>query len=496
MFLICVQDLQYLSDGLEGRSKNPISLLFDTLVQPNADIGASSPSSLNWTQEPCKAISHVVLGKGRPGGSWHAMQPEVQSLSTGRWLQLPIYQYEDWQEEFGGDQNTANTRVSLGSVAKYYEHYVKKMGIEKNFINGVTVTQVCVLNPRTQYRSQSCESTFSSSSVCSSEQGCTRCSLSPEHTQSRSPEPTYIGEVGYDEPTETQTPVDVSKEDILSDPESEPCKGATVCDSDDTGISCCAKHVCLLPNRPCWIIRGRKIDENGCEVVVSVCAKNLVLATGVNDIPKKLNIPGENLDYVQHAFSKISPNNTAPILVVGAGLSAADAILHALSNRLPVIHAFHQDTSDHKLIYHNMDPKMYSEYVRLFQLMCGKCSDPHYTPLPQHTVEKFSPQRVCTLKNNKENYTRDITISQAFVLIGGQANLEFLPECMSHQLGVKPHQPIEPKKNPIYLDAYTFEAEQFPSLYAIGPLAGDNFVRFVLGGALGITKHLREKLDK
>lgn len=420
------------------------------------------------------------------------MQPDVLSLSTGRWLQLPIYQYEDWQKEFGGEENTANMRVSLGSVAKYYEHYVKKMGIEKNFINDVTVTQVRVFNPRAQYRSQSCESTFSSASVCSSEQESTRCSLSPERTQSSSPEPTFTGQAGYGEQVETQTPVNVSKEDILSDPESEPCKGAAACDSDDTGISCCAKRVC---NRHCWIVRGRRINEDGCEEVVSVCAKNLVLATGVSDVPKKLNVPGENLDYVQHAFSQIS-SNTAPILVVGAGLSAADAVLHALFNSVPVVHAFHQSTSDHKLIYRNMDPKVYSEYVKLFQLMSGKISDPNYTPLPCHTVEQFSPHGVCTLKNNKDNSTRDITISHAFVLIGGQANLEFLPECMSQQLGVRPDQPIEPKKNPIYLDAYTFEAEQFPSLYAMGPLAGDNFVRFILGGALGITKHLREKLAK
>lgn len=489
-----------MSDGLDGRSKNPVALLFDTLVQPNADIGESHPSCLSWTQDPCRAISHVVLGKGEPGGSWHHMQPDVQSLSTGRWLQLPIYQYEDWQKEVGGDCNAANTRVSLGNVADYYKHYVKKMGIEKNFRNNVTVTQVRVLDPMKNCRSQSCESTFSSASVCSSELGCTRCSLSPVPTHSSSSEQSYGRHVSNgdltESTTETQTQINVSKEEVFSDPEIDPCKGATVCDSDDTGISCCAKRICLLTNRRRWIVRGRKIEEDGSEVVVCVCAKNLVLATGVNDAPKKLNVPGEDLDYVQHTFSKISPTDTDPILVVGAGLSAADAVLRALANKIPVVHAFRQDTANQKLIYHNMDHKMYSEYVRLFQLMRGKCYDSHYTPLSQHAVEKFTPDRVCTLKNNQDNSFRDITISRAFILIGGQANIEFLPECMSQKLGLKHDQPIDPKKNPMDLDPYTFEAEQFPSLYAMGPLAGDNFVRFVLGGALGITKSLREKLGK
>lgn len=478
-------------------------------MQPNEDIGESHPPSLNWTQEPCKAISHVVLGRGKPGGSWHDMQSDAWSLSTGRWLQLPIYQYEDWQrEEEAGTVDSssdggANVRVTLGSMARYYEHYVEKMGISKNFRNGVTVTQVQLLGPMTTKgrRSLSCESTFSSASLCSSEPELTRGSLSPKNIRNNSPEPMYV--CSYDDKRSSvigiQVPIDDSKEEEGSDSEIDPFESAAVCNSDDTGISCCAKQICLSPNKSHWVIRGRKVAEDGHEEVVCVCAKNIVLATGVNDAPKKLKVPGEDLDYVCHAFSGISLGGTeseGPVLVVGAGLSAADAVIHTLSKGLTVIHAFHQDTSDQRLIYHSMDPKVYSEYVKLFQLMCSKCHDPHYIPLAQHRVEQFNPARVCTLYNCKDKTTVDIAVSRAVVLIGGQAKLDFLPECLSRQLGLKPDQPIESKRNPMDIDAFSFEAEEFPSLFAMGPLAGDNFVRFVLGGAIGITKKLRKNLCK
>ena len=259
------------------------------------------------------------------------------------------------------------------------------------------------------------------------------------------------------------------------------------------------KRMCLSQEKNCWAVHGRKVNDDGSECLVSVCAKNIVLATGIDDSPKTLKVPGEDLDYVHHRFSDTSMKNAKsdhPILVVGAGLSAADAILHALSNGLSVVHVFRQDPSDQRLIYHTMDRKVYSEYVKLFQMMCGRLRDPSYTPLPQHTVKEFSTPGVCTLCDHRTKSTKNITISLAMVLIGGQAQLDFLPEVISSQLGLKPDQPIEPKKNPMDIDAYNFEAEQFPSLFAMGPLAGDNFVRFVLGGAVGITKKLRKKLCK
>uniref|UniRef100_A0A8B7UZF6 Serine/arginine repetitive matrix protein 2-like n=1 Tax=Castor canadensis TaxID=51338 RepID=A0A8B7UZF6_CASCN len=65
------QDLEYLSEGLEGRSSNPVAVLFDTLLHPDADFGYDYPSILHWKLEQHHCIPHLVLGKGPPGGAWH-----------------------------------------------------------------------------------------------------------------------------------------------------------------------------------------------------------------------------------------------------------------------------------------------------------------------------------------------------------------------------------------------------------------------------------------
>lgn len=59
------QDLEYLSEGLEGRSSNPVAVLFDTLLHPDADFGYESPSILHWKLEQHHYIPHLVLEYGR-----------------------------------------------------------------------------------------------------------------------------------------------------------------------------------------------------------------------------------------------------------------------------------------------------------------------------------------------------------------------------------------------------------------------------------------------
>lgn len=499
-----LQDLQHLSDGLDGRSKNPLALLFDTLMQPNQDIGDQHPPSLSWTHEPHQAISHVVLGRGEAGGAWHRMDPGVLSLSPGRWLQLPIYGFDDWlkeEKEKGGEKEgevreNSNSRVRLGSVARYYQRYVKKMGLATHFSNNITVTRAHPLCPKaeTDRRSQSCESTFSFASLGSTESERNTSTSSPESEQvftcCQSPQTTSVDTGGLANVGEVR---EEEEEIVFSNNEDE---GPTACDSDDTGISCCTKRFHLPSRSYRWLVRGRRRDRDGQEECVCVTAKNLVLATGVNDSPKKLGVPGEDHGYVRHSFSDISPGKRVdePVLVVGAGLAAADAVLHTLSQGHRVVHVFHQDTSDQRLLYHTMDPSTYTEYVTLFQKMSGRLKDPNYTPLPQHRVTEFSEEGVCTLFSIRDGASKTLTVSLALILIGGQPQLNFLPECMTSHLGVTPDQPINAKHNPIDLDPYTCESETYPSLFAMGPLSGDNFVRFVLGGAIGITKKLRENL--
>lgn len=69
--LFLLQDLEYLCEGLEGRSSNPVAVLFDSLLLPDSDFGLEHTSPLEWRYEPERAVPHLVLGKGPPGGAWH-----------------------------------------------------------------------------------------------------------------------------------------------------------------------------------------------------------------------------------------------------------------------------------------------------------------------------------------------------------------------------------------------------------------------------------------
>lgn len=74
-----VQDLEYLCEGLEGRSSNPVAVLFDSLLLPNSDFGLDHLSPLEWRYRPEHAIPHLVLGTGPPGGAWHVRTPTTLS---------------------------------------------------------------------------------------------------------------------------------------------------------------------------------------------------------------------------------------------------------------------------------------------------------------------------------------------------------------------------------------------------------------------------------
>lgn len=51
-------------------------------------------------------------------------------------------------------------------------------------------------------------------------------------------------------------------------------------------------------------------------------------------------------------------------------------------------------------------------------------------------------------------------------------------------------KPIDCKNNPIAVNKFTNEFSNVPGIFAMGPLVGDNFVRFIGGGALSISSYL------
>ena len=84
------------------------------------------------------------------------------------------------------------------------------------------------------------------------------------------------------------------------------------------------------------------------------------------------------------------------------------------------------------------------------------------------------------------------------LLVGSSPDLSFLPRAVRDALaaagppreasadGVKATHPVFVAVHP-----FTMEAEAVPSLFALGPLRGDNFVRFALHDGWGVAEAIR-----
>uniref|UniRef100_A0A8D0L3I7 L-amino-acid oxidase n=1 Tax=Sphenodon punctatus TaxID=8508 RepID=A0A8D0L3I7_SPHPU len=416
------QDLEYLSEGLEGRSSNPVAVLFDTLLHPDADFGFDYPPVLEWKLEQHHYIPHLVLGKGPPGGAWHGSLLTV--VLTG--------------DLFFSFRNIKSDRVMPGEIACYYKQYVKAMGLQKNFKDNTYITSVSRL-----YREQDTEDVRQVSEA-----------VSAEHLQM--------------EKEDGQTP--------------------------------------LIKRN--WEVRGYQRASDGTHVPFCLFAENVALATGTFDSPGRLQVEGDDFPFVFHSMSEfeIAINKgklcgkVDPVLIVGAGLTAADAVLCAYNNNIPIIHVFRKRVTDPSLIFKQLPKKLYPEYHKVYHMMCTQSYamdstlHPAYTSFPEHHVLSFKSDMKCVLQS-ASGLKKIFKFSIALVLIGSHPDLFFLKD-QGQGIGNNSSQPITCKGNPIEIDPYTYECTKEPNLFALGPLVGDNFVRFLKGGALGIARCLATRQKK
>ncbi|RWS11707.1 oxidative stress-induced growth inhibitor 2-like protein [Dinothrombium tinctorium] len=404
-------DLEYLCSGLNGRSINPVSNLFDALQHPEADFGADIPSTLVWHYQSDKAVDHIVIGDGYPGGAWYKMDDckETLTISVASWMQLPDLQIKDWKQQ----NNRKESRVSLSTVAKYYKDYVQRKQLDKFFRNHSKVTEL-------RYNT-------------------------------------------------------------------------------------CAEL---------WEVSGITCDEHSTVSNFKYITPRVVLATGCSDRPNKLNVSGESLPFVMHSLNELeklllNENNCAfsdPLLIVGGGLSAADAVIAARFRGIPVVHVFRKHPDDPSMIFNQLPENMYPEYHKVHSRMKGRVITKNYKPFAMHCVTKIRPNKEVVLKNliganfTEVSSTSVIRVSYVLLLIGMKPDLSFIkPKALRNNLAVKSNETVDSRTNPMKINPYTHECVNASNLYAAGPLVGDNFVRFVQGAALAITNHIvtsKEKTSK
>lgn len=265
-----------------------------------------------------------------------------------------------------------------------------------------------------------------------------------------------------------------------------------------------------------WEVRGYQQIQGDADVPFSIFAENVVLATGASDAPARLLVEGEDFPFVFHSIADLGMaiskgmlgQSSDPVLIVGAGLSAADAALCAYNNNVSILHVFRKRVDDPGLIFKQLPKTLYAEYHKVYHLMCsqthtaaptGSTTAPasarfqDYTSFPEHCVVSFQQDKKCVLQSGTN--LKVFKVSMVLVLIGTNPNLFFLKN-HGQYLALDPSKPISCKDNPIEIHPYTFECTKEANLFAMGPLVGDNFVRFLKGGALGIASCLMKRLKK
>lgn len=302
------QDLAFLSDGLEGRSSNPVALLFDALLNPDADIGAKLPSLVHWKFQPERAVRHVVLGKYDEGGIWQTIEDDIQTLSLGDWMQLPDMSFAEWRVNNAKlsdtDHDILSNRATAAEVRQYYSDYVDAKSMRQNFTNHATVTSVERV-PDFAFRSSTTD-----------------------------------------------------------------CENGEV--DGETGLNVGRRQAPLI-----WEVRGhRTVWDTGSRTTKrseDFCyrAPTIVLATGLFDVPNKLCVRGENHPYVLHSLAELDNRirsidgdvgpDSDPVVIVGSGLSAADAILRVRAIGIPVAHVFRRDGNDPLATFRQLPPAIYPD---------------------------------------------------------------------------------------------------------------------------------------
>ena len=137
--------------------------------------------------------------------------------------------------------------------------------------------------------------------------------------------------------------------------------------------------------------------------------------------------------------------------------------------------------------------KLYPEYHNVHRMMAGDTSSSTsmYQPLQQTRIIEISQDKKIRMirENNQEvivkvlhqnlSVMKSNLLMQAscvLVLIGSMANLSFLGDT-ADKLGLTPGVEIS-KDNPVDVDVFTHQCTAVPGLFAMGPLIGDNFVRY------------------
>ncbi|KJH47087.1 hypothetical protein DICVIV_06847 [Dictyocaulus viviparus] len=401
------QDLEW-CETIEflGGSVRPLSILYDSLVRPGADVGAQISSRLCWQTDETRQISHLVLGETAVGGKLCLLKRRKYSLngtivffvqsstcfriasndqfknflygvsaacevlmmaiSFSSWLDLPGFSISDWLQG-----TPLVPRLPSIAIAHYMKYYAKEMGISKAVI---------------------------------------------PHTRISSIEKTG---------------------DIWT------VSGRCL---DGRSFSHTAKHVILA----CGKTKNRQLE---------LPARN-------RTIPIVYDIVSMKLQLLQHDYAF---DTSARVVVIGDGISSADAVRVCLENKIPVLHIMRRNERQlRNSVLSRLSSLYYSEYHLIYRLMIGKDIHPLYESRHKSSVVDIDESSVLTIATSK-GYQYE-KCSMVVVCIGRVSDFDG-----------------------VLVGKYTFSgyhSEEDPTLMCVGSFAGDHLVRYLVGGCLDVARSL------
>ncbi|MFH4973574.1 hypothetical protein AB6A40_000283 [Gnathostoma spinigerum] len=290
------------------------------------------------------------------------------ALSVASYLDLPAYSFADW---LGKDPHFLRPTAAL--VCKYMLAYTKAIGIRKNILRSMKITQV------------------------------------------------------------------------------------TKCGSKSTGTEF-------------WQVRG--VSDSG-NTVMLTCHK-LVLACGMNHF-RMLNVDGEidvkNIVYdvvnLRRMISSFPRDQKIRVVVVGDGISAADAVLHCLNRRIPVVQISRRTEKQLRYVrLSRLSSSLYAEYAHVYRLMIGRATDRLYSLVTNASLASLS-HGIITF--NVGSIMKMESFDVLCIAIGRKSDLSMMD------------------------DVYKFEDYECisdRSLFCVGSFAGDKLVRHIIGGCLYVARLL------
>ncbi|KAF9102303.1 Oxidative stress-induced growth inhibitor 2 [Mortierella sp. GBA35] len=413
---------------LEWRQSSPSSASADTLAtnnkSSNSILDSPPPTpTLNHNQgqgaplsatpaETLTARPHIVLGRGDVGGIWADMgHDHNQTLSYNEHMELPLYSFADFIRDHPEHDKNLD-RPLRSTVSAYYKAHIQQTGVQSNFSNYTTVTGIyhlkdmehhccCGLDPRDLKNDKQAGSLRHHHRHTQGAEPCQSCAPYRYVVLGHVDSPSTASSARQHSSRNHRTKFMIRAKTVVL---------ATGTFDQPKKLPAARADLYALPASPTAMIQQTFHDTRQLEewmkrhdgsltrrtAVASSATPDMISVTSLPPSPSPSPSPSNPLSAPTTIIPSPSSTSTLPIVIVGTGLSAADAILliHEKQPWRRVIHIYKHfsasEPSPLKRCHRDVYPEYNSIWMRMKRFATLKNSVQSY----QHPKEGEQPCQV------------------------------------------------------------------------------------------------------